>query len=94
MDQEQTNQLPLSDKARIEDLKIEMSDGNLPPWELEGAMVDLVVDEKKRVIYIVIPYSVIQDPNREDAFFQRLGLFCQKILTNLRASLPPHWRAE
>lgn len=87
----------LKEKESSEDLLLKTSyavansvDGNLPPWDRKGVMVDLVVDVNKKTITVVVAFKGIMTAKDED--IEEVCQFCQGIAATLERSVPVGWR--
>ncbi len=62
----------------------------LPPWEVEGIMVDLVVYKEKKLICVMIPFTHMS--TMSDLTAEKVGSFCSNVKFKLVQTVPPGWR--
>ena len=74
----------------ITDFKIEHT-AKLPPWEVEGALVDIVVDREKKTMCVMISHTGIAK-DRSDESTDRLWEFCETVMRRLKDQLPSEWK--
>ncbi len=73
----------------ISEFKLEV-EAKLPPWEVGGALVDLVMDHENHTICVMISFTGLI--NTTDEKMLQIYDHCDTVKRRLEESLPPGWR--